>query len=178
MFAIQDDIPDAHALHVALAPVHLIAPPKQPGGMGLDYINANTKLISIYGKIVMLAEKRNSRNGAPMLDGMDRFRADYETETSSTMKARDMCRELCSLCGNCMFSRGRQELALCKSCLKGWLLRFELGSAEPGDCWSRYDHSVRMSSYYVEQCLAIPCGSSVSVIELCTCEMSHSLSEL
>ena len=89
MFA-QDDIhgdPSTHILDVAVAvPVHLIAPPVPRGGaMSLEYINANTMLVSIYGKIVLLPDKSTSNNSIPALNSMDMFRTENEVEVTNNV---------------------------------------------------------------------------------------------
>ena len=71
---------------VAVGPAHLIAPPAQPDDLSLEFVHANTKVISIHGKIVELARKTRSLNLSPMLNGRDLFRADYAAETCNSMK--------------------------------------------------------------------------------------------
>ena len=65
---------------------HQIAPPAPEGTLSLEYIKANTKLVSLHGKIIMLEHKTVSHNSAPTLDGFDRFRHGNEIEKADTME--------------------------------------------------------------------------------------------
>ena len=53
--------------------------------MSLEYINANTKMISIYGKIIGLPGKTISNNANPNLGAFNTFRETFEIESSDSI---------------------------------------------------------------------------------------------
>ena len=53
--------------------------------MSIEYVNANAKLISIHGKIIVLQQKTRSRNNSPVIGAFDNFRAGNEISKADNM---------------------------------------------------------------------------------------------